>query len=86
MSPEPNRPMSPDGLGGGLGSSVFMDAGVEGLLQPSPINLRQTRCVGLVDGQGGPAAVAVSVVLDRLGERRGQREDKLRRVDVLPRV
>ncbi|GAB4820846.1 hypothetical protein N2152v2_007892 [Parachlorella kessleri] len=43
MSPEPNRPMSPDGLGGGLGSSVFMDAGVEGLLQPSPINLRQTR-------------------------------------------
>ena len=52
MSPEPNRPMSPDGLGGGLGSSVFMDAGVEGLLQPSPINLRQTRCVDLIDGQG----------------------------------
>jgi hypothetical protein len=47
MSPEPTRPMSPDGLGGGMGSSVFVDAGVEGLLQPSPINLRQMRCVAV---------------------------------------
>lgn len=45
MSPDPVRPMSPDGLGGGLYSSVFVDTGVEGLLQPSPVNLRQIRSV-----------------------------------------
>lgn len=39
--------MSPDGLGGGLYSSFLVDAGVEGLLQPSPINLRETRWVAL---------------------------------------
>lgn len=31
-----SRPMSPDGLGGGLYSSVFMDTGVEGLIYSSP--------------------------------------------------
>jgi len=40
MSPElSSRPTSPDGLGGGIYSSVFMDTGVEGLMsyeEPSP--------------------------------------------------
>ncbi len=37
MSPDgDSRPMSPDGLGGGLYSSVFMDTGVEGLIYSSP--------------------------------------------------
>lgn len=31
-----SRPMSPDGLGGGLYSSVFMDTGVEGLIYSVP--------------------------------------------------
>ena len=37
--------MSPDGLGGGLYSSVFMDTGVEGLIQAPPDHrsLRETR-------------------------------------------
>lgn len=46
LSPDPARPMSPDGLGGGLYSSVFVDTGVEGLLQPSPLSLRERRWVG----------------------------------------
>ncbi|KAL4457452.1 hypothetical protein ABPG75_012317 [Micractinium tetrahymenae] len=37
LSPDgDSRPMSPDGLGGGLYSSVFMDTGVEGLIYSSP--------------------------------------------------
>jgi hypothetical protein len=46
MSPGDSRPMSPDGLGGGLYSSVFMDTGVEGLLYSDPSmddELRETR-------------------------------------------
>ena len=40
-----SRPMSPDGLGGGLYSSVFMDTGVEGLIYGEPEHsLRDTRC------------------------------------------
>jgi hypothetical protein len=46
MSPGDSRPLSPDGLGGGIYSSVFMDTGVEGLLYSDPSaddELRETR-------------------------------------------
>lgn len=44
LSPDvPSRPMSPEGLGGGLFSTVFMDTGVEGLMYEEPPNLRLTR-------------------------------------------
>lgn len=46
---EGSRPMSPDGLGGGLYSSVFMDTGVEGLIYGSPPpDLRAVRCAGVL--------------------------------------
>eukprot|EP00887_Chlorella_sp_A99_P002805 scaffold6.g2805.t1 len=37
LSPEPLRPMSPEGLGGGIFSTVFMDTGVEGLMVDAPL-------------------------------------------------
>ena len=44
LSPDvPSRPMSPDGLGGGLFSTVFMDTGVEGLMMEEPPDLRALR-------------------------------------------
>lgn len=45
LSPDvPSRPLSPDGLGKGLHSSVFMDTGVEGLLYEStPLDIRERR-------------------------------------------
>ena len=61
-----SRPLSPDGLGGGLYSSVFMDTGVEGLMlgdahhdagaaqrgEAPPRDLRATRW-GRAGGRGG---------------------------------
>lgn len=58
LSPDgDSRPMSPDGLGGGLYSSVFMDTGVEGLIynatppsdrhEQPPHDLRAVRWGGL---------------------------------------
>lgn len=54
LSPTSSRPMSPDGLGGGLYSSVFVDTGVEGLLSGSPPpDLRLLRCGSAVGWAGG---------------------------------
>jgi phosphatidylinositol 4-kinase len=43
LSPDvPSRPLSPDGLGNGIFSSVFMDTGVEGLIyESSPLDIHQ---------------------------------------------
>jgi hypothetical protein len=43
LSPDvPSRPLSPDGLGNGIFSSVFMDTGVEGLIyESSPLDMQQ---------------------------------------------
>lgn len=48
LSPDvPPRPLSPDGLGSGIFSSVFMDAGVEGLIQEPEHHI-------MVDETGSP--------------------------------
>jgi hypothetical protein len=50
QSPEiVSRPMSPDGLGDGIFSSVFMDTGVEGLIYggSSPPEMHEHRCDGI---------------------------------------
>ena len=57
LSPDiPSRPLSPDGLGDGIHSSVFMDTGVEGLLydaEPSPMQRQQDTPSVSGGGRGG---------------------------------